>query len=119
MTWKTIRLELARTPEFPEGSAARAYVLRLPLDAEGVIDEAAYRAERERAVVRRLWLGESEQSGLLIRKRRGWAFSYEPGDEDDEAIFHLETHRIRPGEYLTLTEADGGRLPFKIVHCHD
>ena len=31
MTWKTIRLELARTPEYPEGSAAHAYVLRLPL----------------------------------------------------------------------------------------
>jgi hypothetical protein len=119
MTWKTIRLELARTPEYPEGSVAHAYVLRLPLDPEGVIDEEAFRAERDRAVVRRLWRGEPEQSGLVIRKRRGWAFSYEPGDDDDEGIFHLETHPIRLGEYLTLTEADGERLPFKVVHCHD
>ena len=119
MTWKTIRLELARTPQYPEGSSAHAYVLRLPLDGEGVIDEEAFRAGRDRAVVRRLWRGEPEQSGLVIRKRRGWAFSYEPGDDDDEGIFHFETHPIRLGEYLTLTEADGERLPFKVVHCHD
>jgi hypothetical protein len=31
MTWKTIRLELARTSEFPNGSAAHAYVLLSPL----------------------------------------------------------------------------------------
>ena len=119
MTWKTIRLELARTSEYPQGSAAHAYVLRLPLDADGVIDEEAYEAERDRAVVRRLWLGEPEQSGVLARKRRGWAFSYAPGDDDDENIFHLETHPIRLGEYLTLTESDGEQLPFKVVHCRE
>ena len=40
MTWKTIRLELARTPEFPEGSAAHAYVLRLPIDDDGYIERS-------------------------------------------------------------------------------
>ena len=36
--------------------------------------------------------------------------SYEPGEEDDERIFHLETHPIREGEYITLTEPDGRQL---------
>jgi hypothetical protein len=43
MTWKSIRLELARTKEFPEGSASRAYLLRLPLDDRGRIYESALR----------------------------------------------------------------------------
>ena len=38
MTWKTIRLQLARTPKFPQGSAAHAYVLRLPIDDNGMIE---------------------------------------------------------------------------------
>ena len=40
MNWKTIRLELAATREFPTGSAGRAFLLRLPLRDDGSIDEA-------------------------------------------------------------------------------
>ena len=32
MSWKSLRLELARTKEFPNGSPAHAYLLHLPLD---------------------------------------------------------------------------------------
>ena len=60
MNWKRIRLELARTEGFPEGSANRAYLLRLPLDSNGFIDEAA-RSNRPRwATVRRFWPSERE-----------------------------------------------------------
>ena len=45
----------------------------------------------------------------------GWAFSYRPGEDDDEQVFHLENHPIRIGEYLTLTEPDGERLPFRVA----
>ena len=41
--------------------------------------------------------------------------SYEPGEADDEIVFHLETHPIRIGEYVTLTEPDDSRLPFRIA----
>lgn len=119
MSWKTIRLELARTPEFPEGSSAHAYVLRLPLEASGRIDPAHIHDQGERPVVRRFWPNEPDKTGAVIRKGRGWAFSYAPGDDDDEAIFHLENHMIFPGQYLTITEADETRLPFKVVSCHD
>jgi hypothetical protein len=119
MTWKTIRFELARTPDYPDGSAAHAYVLRLPLDAGGLIDAGHLHDAGERSVVRRFWPGEPDQTGVVIRKGRGWAFSYAPGDADDEALFHLENHPIAVGQYLTITEADGRQLPFKVVHCHD
>jgi hypothetical protein len=119
MTWKTVRLGLARTAEFPEGSAAHAYVLRLPIDDDGFIERAAMKHPSESPMVHRMWPNELDQVGMVISQRAGWAFSYEVGDADDEGIFHLEHHPIRIGEYLTITEADGKRLPFKVVSCHD
>ena len=115
MNWTSIRLELARTPDYPEGSASRAYLLRLPLDENGLIDEPALRTSPARATVHRFWPNEPDLSGYVIRTPRGWALSYEIGEDDDEAVFHLESHPIRIGEYLTLTEPDGQRLPFRVA----
>lgn len=115
MNWNNIRLELARTPDFPEGSASRAYLLRLPLDDDGFIEERVLRAFPSRATVRRFWPNEADMAGYVIPTPNGWAFSYRIGDEDDEAVFHLETHRLRTGEYITLTEPDGRLLPFRVA----
>jgi len=115
MSWKSIRLELARTEEFPEGSASRAYLLRLPLDEQGLIDEAALGRSPAMATVHRHWPNEPDLSGYVVRTPKGWALSYELGDSDDELVFHLESHPIRMGEYITLTEPDGRRLPFKVT----
>ena len=115
MNWKSIRLELARTKEFPEGSASRAYLLRLPLDPSGLIDEEALGHTPALATVHRHWPNEPDLSGYVVRTPNGWALSYEPGEDDDETVFHLETHPIRVGEYITLTEPDGRRLPFRVA----
>jgi len=115
MNWNSIRLELARTREFPEGSASRAYLLHLPLDDEGLIDEAALGIAPAKATVHRFWPNEPDRSGYVIRTAGGWALSYEPGDGDDETVFHLETHPVRIGNYITLTEPDGQRLPFRVA----
>lgn len=115
MNWKYVRLELARTPDFPEGSASRSYLLRLPLREDGLIDETSVRAAPGQATVRRHWPSEPDRIGHVVPTPHGWAFSYEPGEEDDEAVFHLGTHAIRMGEYVTLTEPDGRRLPFKVA----
>lgn len=116
MTWYSLRLELARTAEFPNGSPSRCYLLRLPIDAEGLIEEQALKAEPARATVRRFWPNQADLSGYVIRTPRGWAFSYRPGEDDDETVFHLETHRLRLGEYITLTEPDGEQLPFRVAN---
>lgn len=115
MTWSTIRLELARTRDFPEGSASRSYLLRLPLGDEGLIDAQALRRLPGQATVHRSWPNQADLSGYVVQTPRGWAFSYEIGDTDDEDVFHLESHRFREGEYLTLTEPDGSRLPFRVA----
>ncbi|MBK5264569.1 MAG: hypothetical protein JJE34_04940 [Alphaproteobacteria bacterium] len=117
MTWTTIRLELARTPQFPNGSAARNYTLRLPLTPQGLIDPEEFATHPERATVRRFWPNEPDQSGYMIRKKGGWAFSYVVGEDDDENIFHLENHPVRIGEYLTLLEPDGDKWPYQVKSC--
>ncbi len=119
MTWKTIRLELARTADHPNGSSAHAYVFRVPLDNEGLIDPVALREAEKRPVVRRFWPGEQDQNGVVISSDKGWAFSYKVGDDDDEVIFGLQNHPIKVGEYLTITEADGSELPFRVIRSHE
>jgi hypothetical protein len=113
--WNLVRLELARTPEFPDGSASRAYMLRVPLDQAGLIDEPALKRRPAMATVRRFWPNEADQTGHVMRNRKGWVFSYVVGDEDDQQVFHLENHPLRIGEYVTLTEPDGERYPFRVT----
>ena len=115
MTWKTIRMELARTPEFPLGSSDYGYELHAPLSAEGHLDVKAWRADRKNCTVRRFWRGEPDRKGELLHTRHGWAFSYEPGEEDDEALFKLDRHLFRQGEYIPVREPGGEAHTFKIV----
>ena len=113
--WSIVRLELGRTPEFPEGSAARAYLLRLPLNDSGVIDPIALAQNPALGTVRRFWPNEADERGYIVRKGKGWAFSYAMGEDDDEDVFHLESHPLRIGNYVTVTEHDGERYPFRVV----
>lgn len=119
MTWKTIRLELARTADHPDGSSAHAYVFRVPLDEGGFIEPEVLRKAEKRPVVRRFWPGEADQSGVVIASPNGWAFSYKIGEDDDEVIFRLKDHPLKVGEYLTITEADGSEMPFRVVSLHE
>ncbi|GAB4178832.1 MAG: hypothetical protein OHK0024_17040 [Thalassobaculales bacterium] len=113
---KTVRLELARNPEFPEGSASHGYEFKAPLDDEGHLDGEGWKQFRQLCTVRRFWGGGTDEVGLLVRLPGGrWVFSYAPGDEDDEAIFRFDRHRFVPGEYVSITEHDGDQRTFKVV----
>jgi hypothetical protein len=113
--WNLVRLELARTPHFPEGSASRSYLLRVPLDDAGMIDDAAITERPARATVRRFWPNEPDQSGYLLRTDKGWAFSYALGQDEQESVCHLERHALRPGECVIVRECDGDELPFRVA----
>ncbi len=116
MTWMKIKLVLGRTEDHPSGSSAHGYDIVAPLTADGHLDEAAWRADKRAARVHRFWAGEPDEVGALIHTRhRTWAFSYAPGEDDDEPIFRLDTHVFRQGEYLTITEHDGQALPFLVA----
>ena len=115
MSWKSIRLELARTADFPEGSVSRTYLLRLPLNRENLIDELALKEAPALATVHRYWPNEPDMIGNVVRTAKCWAISYESGEEDDEEVFHLEILPIQEGNHLILTEPDGRRLPFRVA----
>ncbi|HEX6980636.1 MAG TPA: hypothetical protein VF342_15205 [Alphaproteobacteria bacterium] len=116
MNLKRIRLELARTKDFPEGNSRCGYELVAPLTPDGHLDAKAWGKVRTACTVRRFWEGEDDENGNLIHKSDGrWVFSYAPGDDDDEPIFRLDRHVFKEGEYISITEHDGVTRPFRIV----
>ncbi|MCW5696711.1 MAG: hypothetical protein KIS96_08255 [Bauldia sp.] len=115
-SFRKIRLELAREPGHPEGEAGHGYDLLAPLDAEGRLDPAEWRAHRGECRVRRFRTGEADQIGTLSRRPGGsWFFDYEEGDEDDESGFRLGDERFVPGEYVSLRERDGKMHTFRVI----
>jgi hypothetical protein len=117
MTLKKIRLELARTPQFPEGSPRHGYEFTAPLDAKGHLDAPGWAKAKEACVVRRFWDGQPDEHGRLIHHRGAqWAFSYHEGEpEEDEPIFRFDKHHFAVGEYVTITEHDGVARPFRVA----
>lgn len=116
MSLMLVRLELARTREFPEGSAQHGYEFAAPLDASGHLDAKGWKEMHQACTVRRFWGDQPEEHGLLVHRRDGkWVFSYRRGDDDDEPVFRLDRHRFAEGEYVSVTEHDGIARPFKIV----
>jgi len=114
---KTIRLELARTPEFPEGSSHHFYRFTAPLDADGHLDVVEWKQYRDRCRVVRSWGGEEEDIGHLVHRPGGsWGFRYDlGGDEGDEAGFKLSSHRFALGEYVSIRDDDGALHTFRVV----
>ncbi len=116
MALKLIRLELARTPEFPEGSDKHGYEFTAPLDAEGRLDAEEWKTFGQACTVQRFWGGEDDEHGTLVHTRGGaWVFSYAPGEDDDEPIFKFDRHLFAEGEYVSITEHDGVTRPFRVV----
>jgi hypothetical protein len=116
MTLSSIRLELARDHDFPEGSARHGYELVAPLDAEGHLD-AAWRGLRSRCRVRRFWAGADDEIGHLTHHGNGWAFHYDiAGDPaTDEPGWRLGSHVFRVGEYVSIREQDGTLRTFRVA----
>ena len=120
MPFKKIHLELARTKDFPDGSHHHGYDFTAPLDEDGQFDLDAWEATRGVCSVRRFWNGDDDEHGELIRTRGGhWAFSYAPGEDDDEPIFKFQQHVLKEGEYFSITEHDGETRPFRVVSIED
>jgi hypothetical protein len=116
---KRIRLNLARSKEFPLGSDKHGYEFVAPLDAQGHIDPELWRKYREHCGVRRFWDGEDDEVGRLVHKPGGaehgrWVFDYdEATEEDDEAGYRFG--KFRPGEYVSIRDEDGNMHTFQVV----
>jgi len=116
MALNLIRLELARSPGFPEGSSRHGYEFVAPVTADGHIDTGEWRRVKDRCTVLRFWGDEEEQKGRLRHVGHGWKFDYDVHEtSDDEPFFKLDRHKIEPGTYVSVTEQDGVQRPFRIV----
>jgi hypothetical protein len=99
--FRRIRLELAREPDHPEGSAEYHYELAAPLLADGRIDVEGWKVHKDNCRVVRFQPGEDQVAGHLLRRPGGsWAFHYHQGA--DEAGFHFGEEQFRAGEYVSL-----------------
>jgi hypothetical protein len=108
-SFREIRLELAREPGHPTGSAVDGYTIIAPLDAENRIDAKLWQAHRAACRVVRFRHREDDDVGHLVHRPGGsWAFSYDiKGDEEDEDGFNFENERFELGEYVSIHEDDG------------
>jgi len=118
---KRIRLHLARSKEFPSGSASHGYEFVAPLDSKGHIDAQVWQQYRQYCGVRRFWNGEAEQIGRLVHKPGGaeharWVFDYDPArTDDDEAGYRFGVHVFSPGEYVSIRDDDGEQHTFRVM----
>jgi hypothetical protein len=120
-TFKRIRLNLARSKEFPEGSSRHGYEFVAPLDDKGHIDVERWREHRENCRVRRFWEGEDDEIGFLVHKPGGaeharWMFDYNPERaDDDESGYRFGSHVFRQGEYVSIRGADSEMHTFQVA----
>jgi hypothetical protein len=111
-----VRLELARSKDFPDGSSAHGYEFTAPLDGDGHLDPQAWKANKVACTVRRFTRGQADEHGRLAHVGKGWHFDYDASArDDDEPLFKLDRHVIRLGEYLSITEHDGVMRTFRVA----
>lgn len=118
MSLKSIRLELARTPDHPDGDPRHGYEFSAPLDGNARIDAAEWKKQRQFCTVRRFVPGADDEFGHLVHgPGRRWSFHYDVGTEpeEDEPGYRFESHVFKPGEYVSITEQDGVTRTFKVV----
>jgi hypothetical protein len=106
VSFRRIRLELAREKGHPEGSASIGYILVAPIDPLGRIDVDVWRQFHEFCRVVRFRPGEADEIGHLVRKPGGaWAFRYDVvGDHEDETGYHFSTDQFVIGDYVSIRE---------------
>jgi hypothetical protein len=121
MALTRVVMRLGRNPgtEFPEGDDNSGYVLTAPLDVDGKLDADLWRENKKACTVDRFSPDPDEKAdGWLTHRGSHWFFHYDEEHEGpDEPLFRLGDHTIRVGDYLTIHEADGNVLTYKITEA--
>lgn len=116
-----IVLHLARSREFPNGSAQHGYEIIAPLDSSGHLDAEAWKAVRDQCRVRRFWAGAPDREAILVHRAGGaegatWLIDYDRSSElDHEAGYRLGGHVLAEKEYVSIRDEDGDLHTFKVV----
>ena len=104
MSLKRIRIELARTKEFPQGNPRCGYEFKAPLGADGHLDADAWPAVKQLCTVHRFWQGEDDETGSLIRTRGGPVPSRRIEDALDvlQELLKSKDERVRLSAALSM-----------------
>ena len=111
--FRRIRLELARSKEFPNGSANHGYELVAPLDSDAHIDPVLWQKYRENCRVRRFW-GNGEEIGYLLHKPGGpeharWVFDYRKTTQESG-------YRLEPTPFVLANTSRSGTRQARPIH---
>ncbi|MCL6684478.1 hypothetical protein [Sphingomonas alba] len=109
----TIRLELAPTATFPQGSASRAYLLRVPVRDDGRIDAAALGRSPLRATARRFWSPEPDKFGNVENDNGLWVLRWK--GSANESCGAIESGPFRLDSQIAVSEADGTMNEFRVA----
>ena len=118
MTLSKIRMEMARSREYPEGSALHGDEFVAPLNSAGQIGIVDWHQQRTKCRIRRFWEGRADEIGHVTRKPGGsWSFHYDIHGEinDVETGYRLGSHVFRPVEYVSIREHDEDMNTFKVI----
>lgn len=110
-----VRLEMARGPDTPTGDPGEGYDIVAPLDADGRLDPAGWRAAPERAYARRFSDGVTEAKGRLRLGQGGKWIVDLPGEAEDAVGYRFDDERFVVGEYVSLTLPSGEQNTYQVV----
>lgn len=115
MPWRLIKLELAPTDRFPNGSAARGYLLRLPLQSNGQVDTALHQRDQRQCTARRYWPNEPELSGYILRQETIMSIVEDIGlpGAAEWARFYLCA--FEQGAHVEIQEKANGSVPLQVA----
>jgi hypothetical protein len=113
--WSLIKLEMARSADYPFGSVSRAYLIRVPLDRVGMIDGAGVAQNPKRATVRRFWPNEPDQSGYVVKCQHRWGFREGDYPGSKGCFASMPDCSIRAGALLKVIERNGTSSPFRVA----
>lgn len=112
MHWRSIRLELGRTVEFPTGSVSRVFLVHLPLDDFDVVDGTVLAGSPSRATVQRHWSTEPDERGQIVSVGSDWAVRCH-GKPD--RVLRLDGAPMRLGQHVSVVDTDGTVLPLRVA----
>lgn len=112
MNWKSIRLELGSTGEFPAGSVSRAFLVSLPLDDFDVVDNDVLAKNPSKAIIRRHWAAEPDERGQIVAAGPDWAMRCR-GKPD--RILRFNGTPMHLGQRVSVVDPDGTVLPLRVA----
>jgi hypothetical protein len=101
--FKRVRLTLARSKQFPEGSNQHGYEFIVPLDAKDHIDTVLWRTHREACRVHRFWYGR-------MKRWVKWFISPEAKSTPAESLTTIETESTMTRQATALVRTPSSRV---------